>query len=68
MFKNSNLNLKILKKPKLSFKQLRKIVSEKGFILKKKKNFFNFNELRSLYYTVASSLVLILIFSSTFIN
>ncbi len=62
MFKNSNLNLKILKKPKLSFKQLRKIVSEKGFILKKKKNFFNFNELRSLYYTVASSLVLILIF------
>ncbi len=62
MFKNSKINLKILKKPKLNFKQIRKIISERGFVLKKKRNFFNFNELRSLYYTVASSLVLILIF------
>ena len=62
MFKNSKINLKILKKPKLDLKQIRKIISERGFVLKKKRNFFNFNELRSLYYTVASSLVLILIF------
>jgi len=62
MFKNPKINLKILKKPKINLKQLRKIISEKGFVLKKKRNFFNFYELRSLYYTVASSLVLILIF------
>ena len=62
MFKNSKINLKILKKPKINFKQIRKIISERGFVLKKKRNFFNFSELRSLYYTIASSLVLILIF------
>ena len=62
MFKNSKINLKILKKPKLNLKQIRKIISERGFVLKKKRNFFNFSELRSLYYTIASSLVLILIF------
>tara|TARA_Y100000591_G_scaffold320709_1_gene334496 strand:+ start:814 stop:1977 length:1164 start_codon:yes stop_codon:yes gene_type:complete len=62
MFKNSKINLKILKKPKINLKQIRKIIGEKGFVLKKKRNFFNFNELRSLYYTIASSLVLILIF------
>ncbi len=52
----------MLKKPKLNFKQIRKIISEKGFVLKKKRNFFNFNELKSFYYTIASSLILILIF------
>ena len=62
MFKNSKINFKMLKKPKLNFKQIRKIISEKGFVLKKKRNFFNFNELKSLYYTIASSLILILIF------
>ena len=62
MFKNSKINLKILKKPKINFKQIRKIISERGFVLKKKRNFFNFSELRSLYYTITSSLVLILIF------
>ena len=62
MFKNSKINLKILKKPKINLKQIKKIISERGFILKKKRNLFNFNELRSLYYTIASSLVLILIF------
>tara|TARA_B100000575_G_scaffold141043_1_gene112483 strand:- start:263 stop:1426 length:1164 start_codon:yes stop_codon:yes gene_type:complete len=62
MFKNSKINLKILKKPKINLKQIRKIIGERGFVLKKKRNFFNFNELRSLYYTIASSLVLILIF------
>ena len=62
MFKNSKINLKILKKPKINLKQIRKIISERGFVLKKKRNFFNFSELKSLYYTIASSLVLILIF------
>ena len=62
MFKNSKINLKILKKPKINLKQIKKIISERGFVLKKKRNLFNFNELRSLYYTIASSLVLILIF------
>ena len=62
MFKNSKINFKILKTQKINLKQLRKIISERGFVLKKKSNFFNFNELRSLYYTIASSLVLILIF------
>jgi len=62
MFKNTKINLKILKKPKINLKQIRKIISERGFVLKKKRNFFNFSELRSLYYTIASSLVLILIF------
>ncbi len=62
MFKNSKINFKILKKPKLNLKQIRKIINERGFVLKKKRNFFNFSELKSLYYTIASSLVLILIF------
>ena len=62
MFKNPKISLKILKKPKVNLRQIRKIISERGFVLKKKSNFFNFNELRSLYYTLASSLVLILIF------
>ena len=62
MFKNPKISLKILKKPKLNLRQIRKIISERGFVLKKKRNFLNFNELRSLYYTLASSLVLILIF------
>ncbi len=62
MFKNSKINFKILKTQKINLKQLRKIISERGFVLKKKRNFFNFNELRSLYYTAASSLALILIF------
>ena len=62
MFKNPKISIKILKKPKVNLKQIRKIISERGFVLKKKRDFFNFSELRSLYYTIASSLVLILIF------
>ena len=62
MFYKSKINSKLLKGTKLNFKQLSKIISEKGFILKKKRNLFNFNELKSLYYTFASGLVLILIF------
>ena len=44
MFKNSKINLKILKTQKINLKQLRKIISERGFVLKKRSNFFNFNE------------------------
>ena len=62
MFYKSKINSKLLKGTKLNFKQLSKIISEKGFILKKKRNFFYFNELKSLYYTFSSGLVLILIF------
>ena len=62
MFYKSKINSKLLKGTKLNFKQLSKIISEKGFILKKKRNLFNFNELKSLYYTFSSGLVLILIF------
>ena len=47
MFKNSKINFKILKNQKINLKQLRKIISERGFVLKKKRNFFNFNELKS---------------------
>jgi len=52
-------NLIKFKGPNINFKLIKKIISEKGFVLKRKKNFFNFNELKSLYYTVASSLILI---------
>ena len=62
MFNKSKINIKILKNTKLNFKQLSKIISDKGFVLKKRRNFFNFNELKSLYYTFASGLILILIF------
>ena len=62
MFNKSKINIKLLKNTKLNFKQLSKIISDKGFVLKKRRNFFNFNELKSLYYTFVSGLVLILIF------
>ena len=62
MFNKSKINIKILKNTKLNFKQLSKIISDKGFVLKKRRNFFYFNELKSLYYTFASGLILILIF------
>ncbi len=61
MFKKSKIDLKFLNNTKINFKQLKKVFNEKGFILKKKKNFFNFKELRSLYYTIGSSFVVILI-------
>ena len=81
MFKNPNINLKQIKKiitekgfvlkkksslfnikdQKISFKSIKKIISEKGFVLNKKKKSFNFNELKSFYYTIASSLIVILI-------
>ncbi len=52
----------MLNKKKINLNLIKKIINEKGFELKKKKNFFNFKELKSLYYTVISSTVVILIF------
>ncbi len=52
----------MMNKKKINFNLIKKIIREKGFELKKKKNFFNFKELKSLYYTAISSLVLILTF------
>ena len=52
----------MLNKKKINLNLIKKIINEKGFELKKKKNFFNFKELRSLYYTILSSTVVILIF------
>ena len=52
----------MLNKKKINLNLIKKIINEKGFELKKKKNFFNFKELKSLYYTVLSSTVVILIF------
>ncbi len=56
-----NKTLFNIKDRKIDFKIIKKIIHEKGFILKKRRNFLNFGELKSLYYTVASSLVLILV-------
>ncbi len=53
----------MLNKKKINFNLIKKIISEKGFELKKKKNFFNFKELYSLYYTLLCSFALILVFS-----
>ena len=52
----------MLNKKKINLSIIKKIISEKGFELKKKRNFFNFKELKSLYYTVLSSFVLVFIF------
>tara|TARA_B100000900_G_scaffold142599_1_gene120863 strand:+ start:699 stop:1835 length:1137 start_codon:yes stop_codon:yes gene_type:complete len=52
----------ILNKKKINFNIIKKIIREKGFELKKKKNFFNFKELKSFYYTVFSGFILILSF------
>ena len=51
MFKRKTINLSTIKK----------LLIEKGFVIKKKKNFFHFNDLRSFYYTILSSFVIILI-------
>tara|TARA_B100001109_G_scaffold70260_1_gene57215 strand:+ start:1177 stop:2310 length:1134 start_codon:yes stop_codon:yes gene_type:complete len=53
----------MINKKKINFNLIKKIIKEKGFELKKKKNYFNFKELSSLYYTMFSGVVLILIFS-----
>ena len=52
----------MLHKKKLDLNIIKKIIAEKGFVLKKKKDFLNFKELYSLYYTGLSGIILILIF------
>ncbi len=52
----------MFKKKKIELAKIKKILFEKGFIVKKKKNFFYFNDLKSFYYTSLSGLILILIF------
>ena len=55
-------NTKMLYKKNLNLNTIKKIIAEKGFVLKKKKDFLNFKELYSLYYTGLSGIILILIF------
>ena len=52
----------MISKKKINFNLIKKIIREKGFELKKKKTFFNFKELKSLYYTISCSFVLVFIF------
>ena len=52
----------MFKKKKLDLAKIKKILFDKGFIVKKKSNYFYFNDLKSFYFTSLSSLVLILIF------
>ena len=59
MFKREKINLSAIKKINLS--TIKKLLIEKGFVIKKKKNFFHFNDLRSFYYTILSGFVIILI-------
>ena len=53
----------MLNKRKISLSSLKKIINEKGFVLKKKTNFFNFKELRSFYLTSLTGFILIIFFS-----
>jgi len=52
--------MKIFNKKKINLSILKKILLEKGFTIKKKKNFFNFDNLKSFYYTGICSVLLIL--------
>ena len=52
--------IKILNKKKINLSILKKILLEKGFTVKKKKDFFNFNNLKSFYYTGFFSIFIIL--------
>ncbi len=52
--------IKIFNKKKINLSILKKILLEKGFTIKKKKNFFHFDSLKSLYYTSIFSFIIIL--------
>ena len=52
----------MINKKKINFNLIKKIIREKGFEIKKKRNFFNFKELKSFYYTSFSSLIVIFVF------
>ncbi len=53
----------MLKKKKINILKIKKILIDKGFIIKKKNNFLFSNDLKSFYYTALSSFALILIFT-----
>ena len=50
------------KRRKLNISTIKKILVEKGFIVRKRKNFFHFNDFKSFYYTLLSGLIIIPIF------
>ncbi len=52
--------IKIFNKKKINLSILKNILLEKGFTVKKKKDFFHFYDLKSLYYTVFFSFFIIL--------
>ena len=53
----------MLKNKKINLNLIKKILTEKGFIIKKKKTNFFLKELKSFYFTTLCSLFLILIFT-----
>jgi len=52
--------IKIFNKKKINLSILKKILLEKGFTVKKKKDFLHFHDLKSLYYTGIFSIFVIL--------
>ena len=54
--------IKIFNRKKINLSILKKILLEKGFTVKKKKDFFHFHDLKSLYYTGVFS-IFIIVFS-----
>ena len=50
----------MLNRKRINLSSLKKILIEKGFVIKKRKNLFYFNDLKNFYYTAASSIVVIL--------
>ena len=53
--------IKIFNKKKINLSVIKKILLERGFTVKKKKNFFNFDNLKSFYYTGICSVLFILL-------
>jgi Bax protein len=50
----------MLNKKKINLSTIKKILFEKGFTIKKKKNFFYFDNLKSFYYTAIFSVIVVL--------
>ena len=51
---------KIFNKKKINLSVIKSILLEKGFTIKKKKNFFHYNNLKSFYLTSIFSLFLVI--------
>ena len=51
----------MINKKKLNLSKLKKILFEKGFVIKKRKSFFNFGKLKSFYLTAVFSLFIVAI-------